>query len=89
MYLPAEAIRTMNPQRGEPPLLVPDARYATVHVSFTPDDMAAAARSMACHKSQFTAEHVQRVQAAAARLWNGAIPLIPAFPTVPITDLFR
>jgi hypothetical protein len=29
---------------------------------------------MACHKSQLTAGVVQRVQADAARLWNGAIP---------------
>lgn len=89
IYMPAEAMRAMNPQRGEPPLLVPEARYATVHVSFNPDDLRASAGAMGCHKSQFTAEVVQRVQAAAARFWNGAIPLIPAFTTAPITDLFR
>jgi LmbE family N-acetylglucosaminyl deacetylase len=89
MYLPAEAMRAMNPQRGEPPLLVPDERYATARVRFTPEDLQASARAMACHKSQFTDEVVQRVHAAAARVWNGAIPLIPAFPTPPITDLFR
>ena len=62
MYVPAEAMRAMNPQRGEPPLLVPDARYATARVPrFTPEDLQAAARSMACHKSQFTDEVVQRV----------------------------
>jgi LmbE family N-acetylglucosaminyl deacetylase len=89
MYLPAEAIRAMNPQRGEPPLLIPEARYVTARVPFTPEDLRAAARSMACHKSQFNDEVVQRVQAAAARVWNGAIPLIPAFRTSPVTDLFR
>lgn len=89
MYLPAEAMRAMNPQRGEPPLLVPDARYATARVPFRPEDLQASERSMACHKSQFTGEVVQRVHAAAARVWGGAIPLIPAFPTAPITDLFR
>jgi LmbE family N-acetylglucosaminyl deacetylase len=89
MYMPAEGMRAMNPQRGEPPLLVPDARYATVHVPFSPEDLQASARSMACHKSQFTADVVQRVQGAAARVWNGAIPLIPGFPTGPLTDLFR
>jgi hypothetical protein len=46
MYAPAEAMRAMNPQRGEPPLLVPDARYATAHVPFTPADLQAAARSL-------------------------------------------
>jgi LmbE family N-acetylglucosaminyl deacetylase len=89
MYLPAEAIRAMIPQRGEPPLLVPDVRYATARVPFGPEDLQAAARSMACHKSQFTDEVVQRVRAAAEGVWNGAIPLIPAFPTALITDLFR
>jgi LmbE family N-acetylglucosaminyl deacetylase len=89
MYVPAEAIRVMNPQRGVPPLVLPDARYVTVHVPFSPDDSQAAARSMACHRSQFTAEIVQRVEAASARVWNGAIPLVPAFPTTPLTDLFR
>jgi LmbE family N-acetylglucosaminyl deacetylase len=89
MYLPAEAIRIMNPQRGEPPLLVPDARYVTVRVPFSPEDLQAAVRSMACHKSQFTDEVVQRVTPGFARVWNGAIPLVPAFPTGPITDLFK
>ena len=89
MYLPAEAIRAMSPQRGEPPLLVPNARYATARVPFTPEDLQASARSMACHKSQFTDEVVRRVHAEAARVWNGVIPLIPAFPTPPIIDLFR
>jgi LmbE family N-acetylglucosaminyl deacetylase len=49
MYLPAEAMRAMNPQRGEPPLLIPDARYATARVPFRPEDLQASARSMACH----------------------------------------
>ena len=89
IYLPAEAMRAMMPQRGAPPLLVPDARYATARVTFSPEDLQAAARSMACHKSQFTDEMVQRVHAAAAQVWNGAIPLIPAYPTPPTTDLFR
>jgi LmbE family N-acetylglucosaminyl deacetylase len=90
MYLPAEAIRAMNPQRGEPPLLVPQARYATVHVPFSAEDLQASARSMACHKTQFTPDIVRRVQSAAARIWNGAVPFVPAFPTGPATaDLFR
>ena len=89
IYLSAEAIRVVNPQRGEPPLLVPDARYATVRVPFTPEDLQASARSMACHKSQFNAETVERLHAAFPRVWKGAIPLIPAFSTGPLTDLFR
>jgi LmbE family N-acetylglucosaminyl deacetylase len=89
MYLPAEAIRAMVPQRGEPPLLIPDARYVTTHVPYSPEDLQAAARSMACHKSQFTPEVVERVTSASVRVWNGTIPLAPAFATGPLTDLFR
>ena len=89
MYLPAEGIRAMIPQRGEPPLLVPDAQYVTTRVPFRPEDLQAAARSMACHESQFTEQVVRRVHAAAAQVWNGAIPLIPAFPNAPSADLFQ
>jgi len=89
MYLPAEGMRAMNPQRGEPPLLVPDARLITARISYSPQDFEASARSMACHKSQFTDEIVQRVHAATGKYWNGAVPFIAAFPTAPTTDLFR
>lgn len=88
MYLPAEAMRALNPRRGEPPLLVPDARYLTVRVAYSPDDLQAAARSRACHRSQFTPEAAERVHGASSRFWNGSIPLVPAFPTGPLTDLF-
>ena len=89
MHLPAEAIRAMVPQRGEPPLLVPEARYVTVRVPFTPADLQAGARSMACHKSQFNDEAIKRVLAAAGHVWSGTIPLVPAFQTPPLSDLFR
>lgn len=89
MHLSAEAIAVANPQRGAAPLVVPHARYVTTHVSFTPQDMEAAGRAMACHKTQFTAESVQRIQAAMGRLLNGAMPFVPAFPTAGRTDLFR
>jgi LmbE family N-acetylglucosaminyl deacetylase len=88
MYIPAEGIQAMNPQRGVPPLVLPDARYVTAHVPYTPEDLQAATRSMACHGSQFTPEIVQRVEAASRRVWNGSIPFIPAFPTAPLTNLF-
>jgi len=89
MNLPVESMRAMNPQRGEPPLVVPQAKYFTVRVPFAPEDLQAAERGMACHRSQLTAVVIQRVAPAAARAWNGAIPLIPAFPTAPGTDLFQ
>ena len=89
MNLPVESMRAMNPRRGAPPLLVPQAKYFTVRVAFSPEDLQASERAMACHQSQFTAEVVQRVHPAVARAWNGAIPLIPAFVTTGGTDVFR
>jgi hypothetical protein len=46
-------------------------------------------RSMACHRSQFTPEVVQRILPAMARVWDGMIALIPAFATAPGSDLFQ
>ena len=45
MNLPVEAMRAMNPPRPEPPLVVPQARFFTVRVPFTPEDLQAAERS--------------------------------------------
>ena len=87
--LPVEAIRAMNPQRGEPPMLIPQAKYFTVRVPFSSEDLQAAERSMLCHKTQVTPETAQRVLPATAHAWNGAISLIPAFTTAPGTELFR
>ena len=86
MYIPAEGIRAMSP-RGEPPLLIPQAKYFTVHVSFAPEDFDAAARSMVCHHTQFTPEVVQRVVPLMRRELNGVVALIPAFATPPGADL--
>jgi hypothetical protein len=72
-----------------PPLTVPQAGYFTTRVPFTPEDFSAAKRSMACHRTQFTSEVVERVSAAAAAAWNHAIPLIPAFVAAAGTDVFR
>ena len=89
MNLPVEGMRAMNPPRPEPPLVVPQAKFFTVRVPFAPEDLQAAERAAACHRSQFTAEVGKRVGSAMAGAWNGAIPLIPAFQTPPGTDLFR
>ena len=88
MYIPVEGIRAMSP-RGEPPLLIPQAKYFTVHVPFAPEDFDAAARSMVCHHTQFTPEVAQRVVPLMRRELNGVVALIPAFATAPATDLFR
>jgi LmbE family N-acetylglucosaminyl deacetylase len=88
MSLPVESLRAVNPQRGEPPFTVPEAKHFTVRVPFSPEDLDAAGRSLACHRSQFTPEVIGRIFPAAVAAWSGAIPLIPAFPTAGGTDLF-
>lgn len=89
MTLPVEGMRAMNPARGEPPLHVPQEKYLTTRIAFAPEDLAAAKRSMACHRTQFTPEVVDRVTAACAVAWNNAIPLSPAFSGADATDVFR
>jgi len=88
MNLPVESMRVMT-QRPEVLQTVPQAKYFTVRVPFTPEDLQKMERGMACHRSQFTPEVVQRVLPAMVRAWDGAIPLIPAFATAPGTDLFQ
>ena len=89
MSLPVESMQAMNPQRGAPPLLVPKVTLFTTRVPFAPEDLDAAKRSMACHRTQFTLEVVERVVSAAARAWNNAIPFIPAFPAAAARGLFE
>jgi LmbE family N-acetylglucosaminyl deacetylase len=89
MYLTAEGMHAMNPQRGAPPFTIPQAKYFTVRVPFAPEDLEAARRSMPCHRSQFTPEVVARVFPASAKAWNGVISLVPAFDGASATDLFR
>jgi len=88
MSLPAEGIRVVN-QRGEPPLLIPEAKYFTVRISFSQRDFDRAQQAMVCHRTQFSEEQVKRLGPVAARVWNGEIRLIPAFTTAGSTDLFR
>ena len=89
MYLPVESFRLLNPQRGEPPLLLPQAKYFTVHVPFTPADLDAAKKSMACHRSQYTAETLQRLLPPMERVLNGKVAFISATSNARGDDLFR
>jgi len=87
-YLPAEGMRVINPARGAPPFAVPLAKYLTVHVPFTPADFEAAQRSMACHRTQYSDEVLQRVTEASRKEWNGVLPMIPLLPSTAGNDLF-
>lgn len=89
MYLPAEMFRAVNPQRGEPPMLIPQAKYFTVQVPFTPADLEAAKTTLACHHTQFNAAMLQRFLPEMQRLWNGAVRFVPGSPAVSGDDLFR
>jgi LmbE family N-acetylglucosaminyl deacetylase len=89
MYLPVEMFRLSNPQRGEPPLLFPQAKYFTVQVPFTPADLEAAGKAVACHRTQFNPESLQRLLPELPRIWNGRVPFIPASSSMSGGDLFR
>jgi LmbE family N-acetylglucosaminyl deacetylase len=89
MYLPVEAFRMLNPQRGEPPMVIPQSKYFTVQVPFQPVDGRAAEKSMSCHQSQFTPEVMQRLIPELQRVWNGKIAFVPGSPAMGGTDLFR
>ena len=83
-----EAMRTMNPDRGAPPLLVPQARYLSARIAFEPADFDAAAGSMACHRTQYTDEQVARFTQAARPSLNGVLLLAPAFTTNGESSIF-
>jgi LmbE family N-acetylglucosaminyl deacetylase len=87
--LPAEGFRVMNPARGEPPFLIPLAKHFSTHVPFSTADFEASRRSMACHKTQYSDDVVQRVSEAMRGSLNGELSLAPLFPTSGTTDLFR
>ena len=87
--IPAEGIRAMNPARGAPPFLIPQASLFTVRVPFTAADFEAARQSMACHKTQFSDEAVQRVTDAMRDVWKGILPLSPMVQQSAASDLFE
>jgi hypothetical protein len=89
MHVPVDIFRAVNSQRAVPPLMAPQAKHFSVRVAFAAEDLQAAERAMACHRSQFTAELIQRVLPTYVAAWNGAIPFVPAFPTGGGTDLFE
>ena len=89
MDLPVEMLRMANPQRGEPPLLYPQPKYFTVRIPFLPADLDAATNAMACHKTQFSAELMQRFMPVRERMWKGVVALVPASTALNGDDLFR
>jgi LmbE family N-acetylglucosaminyl deacetylase len=86
--IPADGMRMMNPQRGEPTFLLPQPKYFTMRVRFTPGDAAAAVRAMSCHRTQFSDDVIQRLGAMQSRELNETLPLAPYLATDGGTDLF-
>jgi len=87
--LPERAFRAINPARGEPPSLRPVPKYFSARIPFSTSDFDAARRSMACHKTQYSDDFVERVSAATRDVLNGELPLSPWLPAAATTDLFR
>ena len=86
--IPAEGFRAFSPARELPPFVAPRDSLVTVRVPFTSADLEAARRSMACHKTQYPADIVERVISAMGNAWNGELPLTPMVPQPPASDLF-
>src|SRR5262245_19104678 len=87
--IPAEGIRAMNPARGEPPYVIPQPRLLNMRVDFTEADFDAGRRAMACHRSQFSDETIDRVVAAMRVVGKGQVALSPMVPQPAATDLFK
>lgn len=85
--IPVEAMRAANPSRPAIPSLVPLAKYLSVHVPITRADIDAAARAMACHRTQYSEDVVRRLLDAQAENWNGTLSLVPFMPTDGGSDL--
>ncbi len=87
--VPAEAMRALNPSRGEPPRLIPQAKHLTARIAFTSADLESARRSLSCHKTQFPPDAMTRLADASKAMWNGVVSLSPAVGSAAQEDLFR
>jgi LmbE family N-acetylglucosaminyl deacetylase len=87
--IPAEGILALNPNRGVPPLVIPQASLFTTRVAFTEPDLDAARRSALCQKTQYTDETAERVVRAMREVWKGVLPLSPMVPQAAGSDLFQ
>ena len=87
--IPLEAIRAMNPARGEPPFLIPLAKYFSTRIPVSPPDVEASLHAMACHKTQYSNDVVQRLSASIRSTSTGQLALASLLPTGATNDLFR
>jgi LmbE family N-acetylglucosaminyl deacetylase len=87
--IPVQGFTAINPGRGAPPFMVPQPKYLSTRVSVSPADLEAGRRSMECHKTQYSAEVVERVSSSMRDLLKGQVALSSLLPTSDSTDLFR
>jgi len=66
-----------------------DASYLTVRVPFTQKDQAAYHSGLECHKSQFTAEQMQKMEKAFDAARDGVVAFRPWFGNWKANDLFQ
>jgi LmbE family N-acetylglucosaminyl deacetylase len=87
--IPIEGLRAMSPSRSEPEFLVPQPKYLSTRVAFTPADLEAARRSTACHRTQYSDEMLRRLAEEQSRLGNAALSFAPYFQADGGGDLFH
>lgn len=66
-----------------------DRSYLSVRVSFTPKDQAVYHLGLECHKSQFTADQMQKMEKAFDAARDGIVSFRPWFGTWKSDDLFK
>jgi LmbE family N-acetylglucosaminyl deacetylase len=66
-----------------------DPQYLTVHVSYGPQDLDAATRAFACHKSQYRPQEMKEDEDFLDHAWHGAIPFRPWFGSEKSSDLLQ
>jgi LmbE family N-acetylglucosaminyl deacetylase len=87
--LPVEGFAVVNPGRGAPPFVVPQSKLFNVRVPFADADLEASRRAMACHKTQYADDTVQRVSEAMKAAFKGVLPFTRPFSMEASSDLFR
>lgn len=59
--LPVEGMRVVNPSRTEMPFVIPLPKFLNIVIPYTTADLEASRRAMACHKTQYSDDVVQRM----------------------------
>jgi LmbE family N-acetylglucosaminyl deacetylase len=85
--LPVDGMRVVNPSRAKMPFLIPLPRFLNIVIPYTTADLKATRRAMACHKTQYSDDVVQKVFDA-MRGAQKELRLSSLFPMAATRDLF-